>query len=290
MRIPNASTPGLVDQVLTDLYNRHRKGRSKPVLFDGSRSPDIQKLITNLPAADVPVPRAVLGQCIDVTGRPAAVGLSATPGRNIGVLASVGKDAIPMLTGAAFSLAGQYPGGVDLVLAPLVAEAEGRARWLADRFRKQPGEKKVQIRVSKDLVSTICTLSTDVTNWLEGKAGKPRPTLVVLYAADALDTVLERSDTEKLRKLLRLGPESGVHVLGWWRSIQRLRGLLTLGASVDDLGAWVALDVHGAELGPLVPGMQVSWAPRPGRGLFFDRAQHSYPEVIIVPSLSVETP
>ena len=82
-----------------------------------------------------------------------------------------------------------------------------------------------------------------------------------------------------------LGPETGVHVLGWWRSIQRLRGLLTLGATVDDLGAWVALDVHGAELGPLVPGMMVSWAPRPGRGMFFDRAQHASPEVIIVPSV-----
>ncbi len=43
--------------------------------------------------------------------------------------------------------------------------------------------------------------------------------------------------------------------------------------------------MHGAELGPLVPGMMVSWAPRPGRGLFFDRAQHAAPEVIIVPSV-----
>jgi hypothetical protein len=104
----------------------------------------------------------------------------------------------------------------------------------------------------------------------------------VLYAADAL---LDRAGHDHLRRLLRLGPETGVHVLGWWRSIQRLRGLLAVSASVDDLGAWVALDVHGAELGPLVPGMQVSWAPRPGRGLFFDRAQHASPEVIIVPSL-----
>ena len=50
----------------------------------------------------------------------------------------------------------------------------------------------------------------------------------------------------------------------------------------------MALDVHGAELGPLVPGMLVNWAPRAGRGLFFDRAQHAQPEVIIVPSLEVE--
>ena len=120
---------------------------------------------------------------------------------------------------------------------------------------------------------------------LAGRVEDPKPVLVVLYAADAADTVLDRAGTDSLRKLMRLGPETGVHVLGWWRSIQRLRGLLTLGATVDDLGAWVALDVHGAELGPLVPGMMVSWAPRPGRGMFFDRAQHASPEVIIVPSV-----
>ena len=73
-------------------------------------------------------------------------------------------------------------------------------------------------------------------------------------------------------------------MLGWWRSIQRLRALLSLSASVDDLGALVALDVRGPELGPLVPGMTVGWSPRPGRGLFFDRAQHAQPEVIIVPA------
>jgi S-DNA-T family DNA segregation ATPase FtsK/SpoIIIE len=107
----------------------------------------------------------------------------------------------------------------------------------------------------------------------------------VLYAADAADTVLEREGTEALRKLLRFGPETGVHVLGWWRSPARLKALLTMGASPDDLGAWVALDVQGSELQPLVPGMVIPWSPRPGRGLLFDRAQHAQPEVVIVPSL-----
>jgi hypothetical protein len=58
-----------------------------------------------------------------------------------------------------------------------------------------------------------------------------------------------------------------------------------MGASPDDLGAWVALDVQGSEVQPLVPGMFVTWSPRPGRGLLFDRAQHTQPEVVIVASL-----
>jgi hypothetical protein len=53
---------------------------------------------------------------------------------------------------------------------------------------------------------------------------------------------------------------------------------------VDDVGAGVALDVQGTELQALLPGMLLTWSPRPGRGLWFDRAQHSDPQVIIVPA------
>jgi DNA segregation ATPase FtsK/SpoIIIE, S-DNA-T family len=119
-----------------------------------------------------------------------------------------------------------------------------------------------------------------VTARLAGEPG--RPVVVVLYAADAADTALDRAGTEALRKLMHFGPEVGVHVLGWWRSVPRLKALLMMGASVDDVGAWVALDVQGSELQSLLPGMLVHWSPRPGRGLFFDRSQHASPEVIIV--------
>ena len=56
-----------------------------------------------------------------------------------------------------------------------------------------------------------------------------------------------------------------------------------MGAVVDDVGAWVALDVQGAELQPFLPGTLFTWSPRPGRALFFDRAQHSQPQVVVVP-------
>jgi hypothetical protein len=285
VRIPDASTKGPVEEVVQRLHEQYAHRHAEPVLFDGSASPRIEQLVDDLPPSEDGQPRAVLGQCIDVTGRAATVRLTATPGRNVGVLGSVGKDAVPMLTAAAYSLADQYPDGARLVLAPLVGEARGRADWLAGQFRARFGEESVETVELNGLPKKIAELSGEVAQRLAGEAVEPKPVLVVLYAADAADTVLDRAGTDSLRRLMRLGPETGVHVLGWWRSIQRLRGLLTLGATVDDLGAWVALDVHGAELGPLVPGMMVSWAPRPGRGMFFDRAQHAFPEVIIVPSV-----
>jgi hypothetical protein len=90
---------------------------------------------------------------------------------------------------------------------------------------------------------------------------------------------------DSLRQVLKSGPETGLHVLGWWRSVQRLRAVLTMGAGVDDIGCWVACDVQGAELGSLAPGM-VQWAPRPGRGLMFDRYTQRRPEVLIIPALT----
>ena len=56
-----------------------------------------------------------------------------------------------------------------------------------------------------------------------------------------------------------------------------------MGAVVDDLGAWVALDVQGAELQPLVPGMLVTWSPRPGRACSSTGPSTRSREVVIVP-------
>ena len=68
--------------------------------------------------------------------------------------------------------------------------------------------------------------------------------------------------------MLRFGPETGVHTIGWWRSPARLRTLLSLSASPDDLGCVLGLDVQGAELGTLgPPGLPPDWSPRPGRAL-----------------------
>jgi hypothetical protein len=65
--------------------------------------------------------------------------------------------------------------------------------------------------------------------------------------------------------------------------VARLRDDLGgVAARFDTIGAWVALDVQGAELSPLSPrpGGPL-WYPRVRRALFFDRSVHRTPEVII---------
>jgi S-DNA-T family DNA segregation ATPase FtsK/SpoIIIE len=281
VRIPDATGKGSVDEVQRVLHEAYADGRREPRLFDGSRSPRFTELLAGLPAGGGP--RALVGQCIDVAGSAAVVGLPDAPGRNLGVLASGVRDAVQVLGAAATSLAGQHPRDtLDVVIAPLIAEALEPAERLAERVAGA-GQRVETVRLD-GFRARVEALAQEVNERLAGTASR-HPVALVLYAADAADTALDRAGTDALRKVLHFGPETGVHVLGWWRSPARLKALLMMGASPDDLGAWVALDVQGSEVQPLVPGMFVTWSPRPGRGLLFDRAQHTQPEVVIVPSL-----
>ena len=138
VRIPNATARGSVDEVQRRLYDDYHADdhadHPEPRLFDGSRTPRLDDLVAVLPPSRDGVPRAVVGQCIDVAASAAVVRMPAAPGRNIGVIASVPGEAVGVLGAAAGSLAGEFPpGGVDVVIAPLVPEATGPARGLARR-------------------------------------------------------------------------------------------------------------------------------------------------------------
>jgi len=283
VRIPDATGRGAVDEAQHTLHDLYAAGRAEPLLFDGSRAPRYADLAAGLgrPAAGE-APRALLGQVIDVEGSAATVRMAAAPGRNLAVLGPGAPDALAVAGAAAASLVGQYPpGAVEIVLAPLVAEAGAAAERLADVLAAHD---VTTVRLD-GIRARVEALAAEVSSRLAG--GARRPLIVVLLGADAADAVLERPGTDALRQVLRFGPETDVHVIGWWRSVARLKTLLTLGAAPDDIGAWVALDVQGSELGPLGPGL-VTWSPRAGRGLFFDRAQHAAPQVVIVPD--VESP
>jgi hypothetical protein len=278
VRIPDATGKGSVDEAQRRLYELEAAGRPQPRLFDGSRAPDVDELTRGLaPGADPP--RAVVGQCIDVAGSAAAVPLPAAPGRNIGVVGTARDDAVAVLGAAAVALGAQHD--VDearFVLAPLVADAAPAAAALR---RRLAGHDVTTIRLD-GFRAYLDQLVEEIRARLAG--GDRSPVYLVLYAADAADAVLDKAGVEALRQVLRFGPEAGVHTVGWWRSPQRLKTLLVLNASPDDLGAVIGLDVQGTELGTLIPGLPPTWSPRPGRALMFDRARHARPEVVIVAS------
>jgi hypothetical protein len=258
VRLPDAGDRTSWRGLQRRLWRARPAGCEEPRIFDGDavpRLPSSCRPSGPVPPLDAPMgssPGAVLGERIDVAARPARLRLGRMPGRNLAVLGTRIDEACDVLAAAALSLAAQGPAHFSVVCL-------------------DPDAGRAAARLVAELPSA---------DWYDDVAEVPlldRPHYVLGYALDA------SAAPDALRRLLSDGPERRTHMLGWWRSVARLRDSLGgPGARLDAIGAWVALDVQGADLAPLhpQPGGPV-WYPRPRRGLFFDRSVHRTPEVII---------
>ena len=295
VRIPDATAKGTLDALQTQLWERRPEGLAEPRLFDANRTPRLAELLaaSGVEVCGRSAPVALLGQMIDVAATAASVPMSATPGRNVAVISSAVPEAAAVLGAAALSLARQHTAdgahSARFTLAALVPEAVDAVAELAGRLRA--GGHRVDTLELDGIGALVAGLAADVAGRLTGTSARAEPHYLLLYGVDGASGVLEqkdpdtfRSGLDALRQILKGGPETGLHVLGWWRSVQRLRAVLSMGAGVDDIGCWVAFDVQGGELGTLAPGL-VSWSPRPARGLVFDRYTQQRPEVLIVPDI-----
>jgi hypothetical protein len=249
VRLPDAGARDGWQALQDRLWRRRSPDAPEPRLFDGDAVP------VRPPSPVDGGPVAYVGARIDVTGRPASLSVTRSPGRNLAVLGTRTEDACAVLAAAAHTLADTLPGARFSVVC------------------LDPGTLPEARRLTAALPLAACYDEATAPALLAGPLTGPH--ILVGYALDAL--------AEPLRRILHSGPEQGTHVLGWWRGVGRLRDTLGgVGARFDAIGAWVALDVHGTELSPLcpVPGGPV-WYPRPRRALFFDRTVHRVPEVVI---------
>ncbi|MGX7673233.1 FtsK/SpoIIIE domain-containing protein [Plantactinospora sp. DSM 117369] len=227
-------------------------------------------------------PVALLGEIIDVQARSAGMRLPRAPGRNLAVLGTGVDEACAVLDAAARSLRRQHrPGTARFSIACLDPDADTAARALYEALGTDAAW------YSEDDIGELMAETADGL----GSGGTPgEPHYLLLYAVDAAagqlgTTIGRRSGLDHLRHVLHNGPERRTHTLAWWRGVARLRADLGGPASrTDQIGAWVALDVQGAELtSALYPGAGggPDWYPRPWRGLFFDRSVHRTGQVII---------
>jgi DNA segregation ATPase FtsK/SpoIIIE, S-DNA-T family len=260
VRVPAASDRDTWSELQTRLWRRRPAGLVPPRLFDGDAVPSLAEAPDFLALQPDQQPVALLGETIDVPGRSARLRLSRAPGRNLAVLGTRLDEACAVLGAAGRSLARQYPpDAARFSVACLDADALPAAAELYAAL--PPGS----VWAEPEGFGALLTEPDD------------RPHFLIVYAADAA--------TEKaaLRRTLHSGPERRTHVLGWWRGVGRLRDDLGgVGARFDAIGAWVALDVHGAELTALSPQPGgPAWYPRPWRALYFDRSVHRTAQTII---------
>ena len=266
VRLPDAGDRQAWRTLQRKLWHRRPDACVPPRLFDGDAVPRLPEAYRPAgrvlhPGADIgSSPGAVLGERIDVAARPARLRLGRMPGRNLAVLGTRTEEACDVLAAAGLSLAAQGPARFSIVCL-------------------DPGAERSAARLVAELPQADWYGHADLDQFFDGLAPDGIPHYVLGYALDAAGAGYR----DRWRALLTDGPEQRIHVLGWWRSVPRLRDDLGgIGARLDTIGAWVALDVQGPELSPLSPqpGGPV-WYPRPRRALFFDRSVHRHPEVII---------
>ena len=289
-RVPDATGRGAFDRVQARLFEMKPADLPVPRLFDGSRVP----VLADMPGFQAlePVsggsPTVLLGQVIDVEDRAARVSLARAPGRNVAVFGSVLKESTSVLAAATLSLARQHLAGeARFTVAPMIDDAVPAASLLAARLQGM-GHEVVTVGLD-GIRQHLGAVARGLEERLSGSVlTQPVPHYLVLYGMDAANAVLETKDPEtrvsgvdSFRQVIKSGPEHRTHLIGWWRSPGRLKGLLMMGASADDIGAWVGFDVQGQDLNTFAPGQLITWSPRPGRGLFFDRFEHARPQVVI---------
>ncbi|SCF13865.1 FtsK/SpoIIIE family protein [Micromonospora coriariae] len=283
-RIPAASDWETWSGLQNRLWRMRPPDAAPARLFDGDAiprladAPDFRALAAPVDATAPRSPVALLGEIIDVQARSAALRLPRAPGRNLAVLGTRVDEACAVLDAAARSLARQHPPGTArFSIACLDPDADPMARALYDDLADDAAW------YDEETVGELMAETAD------GLAGPGSPHYLLLFAVDAAAGALaaragSRTGLEQLRRVLHDGPERRTHVLAWWRGVARMRADLGgPAARTDQIGAWVALDAHGGELGAsLYPGTGgPDWYPRPWRGLFFDRAVHRTGQVII---------
>ncbi|MEU7960321.1 FtsK/SpoIIIE domain-containing protein [Micromonospora humida] len=252
VRFPDPhDAPEVVEELRHRLFAARPEDAVPPVVFAGWARP----LLGNDPRMRAAVagrcgaPAALLGRAVDVARTTVAVPLGPVAGRNLAVLGP-GPAAATLLATAARSTAAHHPPGcAEFVLAPL---AEGSAS-LAAALAAELGE--------RHRVSTV-----DGPGLLTEFSGTG-PTYLVVFGVDVPST--EELPPDRLRALLREGPPAGRHLLGWWRTVPPLAGLVEPDGEVGKLAAVATVDVPGAQLAPLF-GHPVQWRPRPARVVLWD--------------------
>ncbi|MET8259698.1 FtsK/SpoIIIE domain-containing protein [Micromonospora sp. NPDC005205] len=283
-RIPAASDWETWSGLQHRLWRMRAPDAAPARLFDGDAiprladAPDFRALAVPPDGTAPRNPVALLGEIIDVQSRSASLRLPRAPGRNLAVLGTRVDEACAVLDAAARSLARQHPPGTArFSIACLDPDADPIARALYDDLADDAAW------YDEETVGELMAETAD------GLSGPGSPHYLLLFAVDAAAGALaaragRRTGLEQLRRIMHDGPERRTHVLAWWRGVARMRADLGgPAARTDQIGAWVALDAHGGELGSsLYPGTGgPDWYPRPWRGLFFDRAVHRTGQVII---------
>jgi DNA segregation ATPase FtsK/SpoIIIE, S-DNA-T family len=244
--------PKMLSTLRRRLWLARAAGAQPPYIFEGYAP---LYLPAKIPRSRRPA--AYLGRAIDVALTEATFPMDATPGRHIAVIgpSETGAD---LLDAATRSLAAQHaPGSVTFVIAPLVAASDDIGAALIDDLTAMGHSTKLV-----DIAGLRAVLES---------AGDS--TYVVGFGMDGVGA--------DLRRLLREGPASRMHLIGWWRGLRRFGEDTGGSAGREDVAGIVLLNVPAIDAALFLGEADLDWRPGPNRALLHDR--HTLRTEVIVP-------
>ncbi|HEX6076291.1 MAG TPA: FtsK/SpoIIIE domain-containing protein [Micromonosporaceae bacterium] len=264
------------------MWRQRRPGSQPPAVFQGFAEQRVEDDPGYTSLAPGGRHRFLLvGRNVDVVSSTARFGLDATPGRHLATLgpSPVGAD---ILHAATLGLCRQHqPGTARFVVASLVASAEAVASELVAALGAAGH--------SVDEVDAVA-LRAELAKLTEAPGDGPTHTYLVGFGMDAAAGVLsqapgdldrKRSGRADLQTVLAQGPASGVHLLGWWRAMQRFSDDIGGARMRENLACLVALNVPAQALGSHIGIPTLQWQTRPNRALMIDL--HNDRRSLIVP-------
>lgn len=291
VRLPNFDESFLAD-LQARMWPQRDPGAPAPTVFDGDDTPQLDqardfRALRALPSGHRV---ALLGRTFDVTDRAAATVLGTAPGRNLAVIGTRPREVHGVLASATTSIARQCrPGDARFAIVIGGSDDEvGIAAGLHELLHLQGMAPRLVERT--EIPAFLNEVAAECRAVLEDSQAPGPCHYISFVGVDAASVLLRRplaedgsTGHEVLRQIVNEGPETGTHLLAWWRSAQRLKDDLSdYGSRLDDqLGVWVALDAHGDELAGLPGAGLLTWHPRAGRALWFDRVMHSRPQILV---------
>ncbi|MEU6022474.1 FtsK/SpoIIIE domain-containing protein [Micromonospora sp. NPDC047134] len=243
--------PEVVAGLRHRLWAARPEGAAAPVVFAGYARP----LLGNDPryrsalAGRALAPAALLGRAVDVARTTAAVPLGPAAGRNLAVLGPRPEGSRLLAMAARSTAAHHQPGTARFVIAVPDPEAQPTADALAAELAARHPVERV------DLAGLVTVLDAGAAAYL------------VVFGLDVAPA--EQLPPARLRMLLREGPPTGQHLLGWWRTVPSFAALIEAEETVDKLTAVAVAGVPGAQLTPVF-GRPVEWRPRRDRVVLWD--------------------
>lgn len=269
------------------------RGRQAPRVFDGGAA--VRPDLLDSPEFAIVEERvngtAVLGQCVDVAGSPATVPFPAVPGRNLAVLGAGatadgcgghqdGHDnGVGVLQGAALALARQHAGAAEFVFIDLLdrasVERNRMPAWLAQMQALRAEVRTIGPRELNGWLSEIEMQLVEVRSTPLYVLGFALDRAVALEVPDAF----ANRPSEKLQRLLQIGPALRIHTLGWWTSVPTFRRHVGFGGE-GNFDAMLLLRVDNGTAKELL-GPFATWEVLDNRALLVDRAELAAPVTIV---------